>query len=528
MLHLKDWQGCQKGVYSLIALFLLLVAGCDDSHQTKAGRVALEDLSSLQKDYYALSSQQIRKNLEHLLSADADHATADLRTKDYYRHAQPLVWVSRQGVDERADTLLAELHRRIADMGFTERSFRVPQLERDMDRMHQLDFDSADNSASRVAARLEYNLTKAYLRYVMGQRFGFTNPVRLLNRLDARETDSLGRPLGYRNLFDVDMEHPDKNYEYKALRKVRSDSLSQYLAEVLPADDIYMEMKSRLKTADGQQLTRLLVNMDRRRWRERDRMGSARKYVVVNVPAYHLWGVSPDSVIDMRAACGAQKTKTPLLTSKITHMEVNPQWLIPQSIIKNDIARHAGDSSYFARHRYFVAERKSGQRVNPRRVSYSQLMSGSYSVGQEGGAGNALGRIIFRFPNNFSVFLHDTSSPGVFQRDDRGVSHGCVRVQRPFDLACFLFNEQPDEWTLDKLRITMGMKPVSERGQKYVSRLQPDEKPQLIRWQKVEPRVPLYITYYTLFPVPGGSLTVYPDVYGYDKVLAEALATYRQ
>ena len=506
----------------------MLVAGCDDSRRTTVGHMALDDFSPWRNDSYALSSSQIRGNLEHLLSQDAETTTADLRTKDYYRNRQPLVWVSRQGVDQRADTLLAELHRRITDMGFTERSFRVPQIERDLERMRSLDFDSATNSANRVAARLEYNLTKAYLRYVTGQRFGFTNPVRLLNRLDARETDSLGRPLGYRNLFDVDMEHPGKYYEYAALRKVRNDSLTEYLAEVLPKDKVYMEMKERLATADGQQRTRLLVNMDRRRWREHNPMGSAAKYVVVNVAAYHLWGVSPDSIIDMRAACGAQKTKTPLLTSKITHMEVNPQWLIPQSIIQNDIARHAGDSAYFARHRYFVADRKSGQRIDPRHVSRSQLASGSYRVGQEGGAGNALGRIIFRFPNNFSVFLHDTSSPGVFQRDDRGVSHGCVRVQRPFDLACFLFNEMPDDWTLDKMRITMGMKPETDQGRRYVSKLEPSENPQLIRWQKVEPRVPLYITYYTLFPIPGGTLTVYPDVYGYDKVLAEALATYRQ
>jgi murein L,D-transpeptidase YcbB/YkuD len=70
------------------------------------------------------------------------------------------------------------------------------------------------------------------------------------------------------------------------------------------------------------------------------------------------------------------------------------------------------------------------------------------------------------------------------------------------------------------------MAPATEKGRDYVSKLQPNEKPQLIRWQKVEPRVPLYITYYTLFPVPGGTLTVYPDVYGYDKVLADALETY--
>lgn len=528
MLHFKGWQGRQKGYCSLTILFLLLVSSCNDSRPTTVSQMALGDFSSLKSEYYALSSRQIRETLEHILRADGDASTADLCAKDYYLSGQPFVWIDHSGVDGRADTLLAELHRRVTDMGFTERSFCVPQIESDLQRMRNLDFDSGDNNASHVAARLEYRLTKAYLRYVLGQRFGFTNPVRVLNHLDARDIDSLGRPKGFRNLFDVDMEHPGKYYEYAALRKVRNDSLGAYLAEVLPTDETYLQMKQMLSTADAEQRTRLLVNMDRRRWREHNRIGSASKYIVVNVAAYHLWAVSPDSIMDMRAACGAQKTKTPLLTSEITHMEVNPQWLIPHSIIKNDIARHAGDSAYFARHRYYIADRKTGQHMAVGSVSSGQLLSGNYRVGQEGGQGNALGRIVFRFPNNFSVFLHDTSSPGVFQRDDRGVSHGCVRVQRPFDLACFLFNERPDEWTLDKFRISMGMRPETDKGRRYVANLEPGAKPQLIRWQGVSPRVPLYITYYTLFPVPGGQLTVYPDVYGYDKVLAGALATFRK
>lgn len=528
MLHIESWQGGQKGYYSLITFFLLLVSSCNDSQVVTVGQVALNDFISLKSEVYALNPQKIHDALELILRSDGDVSTADLRTKDYYRKGQPFVWVGRYGVDERADTLLEELHRRVVNMGFTERSFCVSQIERDLERIRSLDFDGSENSVNQVLARLEYYLTKAYLRYVLGQRFGFTNPVRLLNHLDAREIDSLGRPLGYRNLFDVDMEHPGKFYEYAALRKVSIDSLGAYLTEVLPTDDIYMQMKQCLSTANEEQRTRILVNMDRRRWRENNRVGSAKKYVVVNVPAYHLWAVSPDSIMDMRAACGAQKTKTPLLTSAITHMEVNPQWLIPYSILKNDIAHHAGDSAYFARHRYYIAESKTGHRVPVGAISRSQLLSGNYRVGQEGGQGNALGRIIFRFPNNFSVFLHDTSSPGVFQRDNRGVSHGCVRVQRPFDLACFLFPERPDDWLLDKLRISMGMQPETDKGRKYVTGLEPDAKPKLISWQKVSPRVPIYITYYTLFPVPGGQLTSYPDVYGYDKVLASALATFRK
>jgi len=148
-------------------------------------------------------------------------------------------------------------------------------------------------------------------------------------------------------------------------------------------------------------------------------------------------------------------------------------------------------------------------------------------VAQEGGAGNSLGRIIFRFPNNFSVFLHDTSSPGAFGRDNRGVSHGCVRVQRPFDLAVFMMEKDSDEWLLDKLRISMGMKPETDRGRELLDELDPGEPtPKLVRYQQVSPRVPIIITYYTIFRAPDGTLQYYPDVYGYDKAIGEAMKTY--
>jgi murein L,D-transpeptidase YcbB/YkuD len=267
--------------------------------------------------------------------------------------------------------------------------------------------------------------------------------------------------------------------------------------------------------------------MERCRWRDKLHVQDHQKYVVVNVPAFHLWAVGPDSVVDMRAACGALKTKTPLLSSQISYMQVNPEWVIPMSIIRDDVARHGGDSNYFVRHRYYIADRRTGQRLSPSAVSPAMLRSGNYRVAQEGGAGNSLGRIIFRFQNNFSVFLHDTSSPGVFQRDNRGVSHGCVRVQRPFDLALFMMEKDPDEWLLDKLRISMGMKPETEQGREYLDQMDPSVKtPQLVKTINVSPRVPILITYYTIFQTPDGSLQHYSDVYGYDDAISESLKPY--
>jgi murein L,D-transpeptidase YcbB/YkuD len=207
-------------------------------------------------------------------------------------------------------------------------------------------------------------------------------------------------------------------------------------------------------------------------------------------------------------------------------MDVNPEWLIPSSIISNDIARHAGNPDYFSRHRYYIVNRNTGKRANTAEVTKAQLLSGQYRVAQEGGAGNSLGRIIFRFPNNFSVFLHDTSSRDVFSRDNRGVSHGCVRVQHPFDLAQFMLGADGDDWTLDKLRISMGIAPESDQGKEYMADTLKRKQTRLVHSLSVSPRVPLYITYYTVYPDPSGQLQYYPDVYGYDKAVSRTLEKY--
>ena len=136
------------------------------------------------------------------------------------------------------------------------------------------------------------------------------------------------------------------------------------------------------------------------------------------------------------------------------------------------------------------------------------LETPGFAVVQRGGKGNSLGRIIFRFDNNFSVYLHDTSSKGVFSRTDRGVSHGCVRVEEPYELAKFML-EDKDERILDKIRYSMTADSLADKSM-------------VIGSIKVEPLIPLYITYFTLYPMAhgdGSRIEEYADVYGYDRVI---------
>ena len=482
----------------------------------------MEAFSQWKTSSYALNSHRIREHIEDLCTRDDDSLTADYRTRSYYRSGGNFLWIDRHGIDHRADTLLAVLHT-IRDLGFSERKFHLYQIERDIQRVRHIDFLNADSSHSInvTMARLEYNLTKDYLRFVSGERYGYMNPRYVFNRIDVMGLDSVGNPTGYRQLFDVPIHRPSRHYYMYALHKVYVDSVSDYLKEVQTHDPLYAMLKSALKHhPSAEQRKRILVNMERCRWRgyvpqKHD------KYIVVNIPAYHLYAYDNDQLWETRVGCGAIATKTPLLTSQIERMDVNPSWVIPMSIIKKDIARHAGSTYYFTSHRYDIREAATGLHVNPARVTAAMLRSGSYRVVQEGGKGNSLGRIIFRFKNNFSVFLHDTSNPNFFTNDDRGVSHGCVRVQNPIGFAFWLLGKNADEWTQDKLRISMDIPPQTTQGQEYITNPEADRK--IINSLPVTPRVPIYITYFTLYPTRSGRLIPFADVYGYDEVIYQQL-----
>lgn len=528
MLYIENRQGGKKGdrsLKALLPLILLLLTACGSWETNKDTVLTMEAFSELKTPAFVFDSQAIHQSLSDMAKADEGKSDADRLTSSFYSGATSrLIWVDRSGVDERADTLLAWLHQ-VGTLGLSEEAFGVKAIEADLQRMRHLDFDEGRHQASRVAARLDYRLTKACLRYCCGQRFGFVNPHRLFNNLDVEKQDTLGRVMKYRGLFDVKIDQPNHNYVEKVLRQVQNDSLSEYLQSIQPTDRYYLRLKQMLPSATTiEQRRRILVNMERARWRRHQPIDEQKKRVIVNIPAYHLYAYSSEETLDMRVVCGNVKTKTPQLSSYIEWMEVDPQWVIPMSIIENEVSHRAGDSAYFARNRYNIYERTTNRKLPVDAVSRQMLVSGKYRVAQDGGAGNSLGRIVFRFKNNFSVFLHDTSNPGAFSRDSRAISHGCVRVSKPFDLARFVL-DNPDEWLLDRIRISMDLPPETDRGQQYVEEHGRGNN-KLIGYVPVTPRVPIYILYYTLWPDADGILQTWPDVYGYDNVMWNQLKTY--
>ena len=478
------------------------------------------DLSTFRHYVNALDTVRLEQSLKHILSADTSQWLFDQALKKRYTDISKFedtpLWYSRMGVIGDADSLLSYLRRELPQSGLDTMAFYLPQIAEDLGIVRALSFDSVGQNINDLLPRLDYHLSKAYVRYAVGQRYGFVRPVRLMNKL-FKKADS-GE---FARLFDEEVKEP--NYG-EVIAQLASDDRMDFLTASTPKNTLYKTLQQELSTATGKEARRrLAVNMERCRW-QMSRPDDHEKAVLVNIPAQQLWAVGGDSVIDMRICCGATTTKSPMLHSTISHIQVNPDWIIPHNIVKSDIVRHAGDSAYFARHHYYIVERASGDSINPAEVTQAQLASGTLRIGQRGGPGNSLGRIVFRFNNNFSVYLHDTNNRGAFNREQRTLSHGCIRVEKPFDLACFLMPDL-DEWDQDRLRISMDIPPQTERGRDYLAENAGGPRPfRLMTYHEVTPRVPVYIIYYTAYPNPAtGKVQTWPDLYGYDKAIASAI-----
>lgn len=168
----------------------------------------------------------------------------------------------------------------------------------------------------------------------------------------------------------------------------------------------------------------IAVNLERMRWMNRD-LGN--RHILVNLAGFTMdVMVNGKSDFSQRVVVGkARKHRTPEFSDEMTHMIVNPSWYVPTSIAQNEILpKLENDPDYMVN--------RNMRMVNGRII-------------QAPGRGNALGTVKFMFPNRFAIYLHDTPSKRLFQRDVRAYSHGCVRVERPHDFAEYLLTGQYDD-----------------------------------------------------------------------------------
>jgi murein L,D-transpeptidase YcbB/YkuD len=229
----------------------------------------------------------------------------------------------------------------------------------------------------------------------------------------------------------------------------------------------------------------ILVNMERWRWLPRD-LGNP--HVIVNVPDYTLTLYNDDRVYwHTRIVVGKPNLATPMVSADMKFITVNPTWNVPPSIIEKE---------------YLPALEQDPQALERIGLKLTQEADGTIRISQPPGAGNALGRIRFNFPNKFLVYQHDTPDKYLFAREKRAYSHGCMRVQNPLT-----YGEKLLSLVLPKERYTEA-RLESMFGSSEIN----------INFPKV---IPVHLTYQTAFVDEAGKLQLREDIYGRDaKMLA--------
>lgn len=226
----------------------------------------------------------------------------------------------------------------------------------------------------------------------------------------------------------------------------------------------------------------IIAQMERWRWLPAD-LGA--DHIMVNVPEFMVRVVRDGQVAhETRAIVGKPETATPIFSHRMDHVIVNPSWHVPPSILKKEfLPGLAADPDYAAKRGYVVTRGRGG----------------SISVRQPPGERNALGWIKFMFPNDHAVYLHDTPNRRLFANAQRAFSHGCVRVENPFLLADQVLGP---EWSTEKLRRLIGS------GERRINLPTP---------------LAIHLVYNTHVVDAAGALSTFPDLYGFHRLVKQAL-----
>lgn len=343
--------------------------------------------------------------------------------------------------------------------------------------------------------RKEVLLTDAFLSMASDLKYG-----RLNAKVSRDVIDSLGRHLLEMAIFEKEIRSVLESQEpHHPLYQQMKGSLYEILTS---ADSADRRVLLSGVTYDSVELHRTIqcVEVNMERWRsELNDFGE--RYVWINIPAYQLQVVERGRIVlESRVIVGQPITPTPTLNSVIKSISFYPYWHVPRKIaIEELLPSIQRDLSYLQRNNLDVLDR-NGVVLNPATLEWKKFNEDyfPFSLRQREGSSNSLGIIKFVFDNPYAVFLHDTNAKGLFRTKYRALSHGCIRMEKPGELARYLVQEQD---RVDNL--------IKRKLQTTISIPRP---------------IPIYVRYLTC-EVIDEKLICYNDIYGLDQAMIKLLYT---
>ena len=311
-------------------------------------------------------------------------------------------------------------------------------------------------------------------------------------------------------------------------------------------------------------IDKLRINLERMRWRTLP--GKGPDCIAVNTADFTLRAARNGKIVtSMRICCGKTltlkdsvkartvdgiiqsfKSESPMLYGEIDQVILNPEWFVPETIIKDEYyAKLCKDNTALLKKEDFyvynirpegrgsqvVADTINWNKINPNKIPYILI--------QAAGPKNSLGRIKLNFPNSEYVYLHGTPTASAFKKRNRAVSHGCVRVEKPVDLAMVVFDyNEYEEEQLEQIQIRLGEKPTTKEGRKFEKELKeyeefyldslPDDEKKFYRpirptYVTMEKQMPVFFEYFTAFLGENGHIQYRNDVYFKEQNVLNAL-----
>lgn len=262
---------------------------------------------------------------------------------------------------------------------------------------------------------------------------------------------------------------------------------------------------SALNISVEDRIEQIKLNMERWRWLPQD---LGQRYILINTANFELDIIeNGETITSTRAIVGKKKRPTPALSRKITYMELNPYWNIPHKIALDDILpcikkdpNYLTDKSI----RIFENWEDGAKEINPESIDWQTITKENfiYKLRQDPANSNALGRIKFMFPNKFSIYLHDTPARTLFNETKRTFSSGCIRIEKPMELAAYLLTDN-SKWTYEKLTAAVDSKKT--------------------RTILLSDPMNIHILYWTAWVDKDGIVNFRDDIYGRDRQLYMAL-----
>ena len=248
-------------------------------------------------------------------------------------------------------------------------------------------------------------------------------------------------------------------------------------------------------------INQIKVNLERARWVLNNTQD---KFVIVNIAGFKAYYAADGEILwSSRIQVGKPYRKTPVFKSEIKHLVFNPSWSVPPGIFRKDMLPIVKRNPGYLTARGFNVYDYNGKKVSPTAINWAQYSRNvPYSIRQKPGSRNALGRVKFIFPNDHFVYLHDTPNRSLFNKDIKTFSSGCIRVEKPFELAELLLNDN-EKWDQQNIK-----KVINKRKTRTVFLDEP---------------VPIMILYWTASADKDGNVYFMKDIYGRDKAILNLL-----